>query len=397
MRKEKILILGGAFSQVPAIQYARDNGYYVITADYLPDNPGHKISHEYYNLSTIDKEKILTLAKKLKIDAISAYASDPAAPTAAYVSEKLNLIGSPYKSVKILSNKNLFREFLRENGFNTPWFIYGSNLKEIKEKYTGGKAILKPVDSSGSKGIFTICNENELKNHFHTAIDYSRSGRVILEEFIESKGPQIHGEGFVLNGEVIFLLLGDQYFSNINNLIPYSTIVPSNFHIDIMEEIHQQVKSAITRVGFKTGGINVEVIRDKKDNIYILEIGARNGGNFMPQLMKHATGFDLVEANVNAIFQKNEYSEYNKRGTGFYAQIILHADIDGIFKGVQIPNEFKNSVVDQTIYYSIGNRVNKYRNSKDVVGVLIMKIENVKSLELLKGYLQSNLWIMVEY
>ena len=109
---KKLLMLGGSLYQTFAIKEAKRLGYYVITADYLPSNPGHKYSDEYHNISTTDKEAVLKLAKKLEVDGVVAYASDPAAPSAAYVCEKMGLPTSPYKSVEILSNKDLFRQFL---------------------------------------------------------------------------------------------------------------------------------------------------------------------------------------------------------------------------------------------------------------------------------------------
>ena len=97
---KKILMLGGSMQQIPIIKRAKEMGLYVITCDYCPDNPGHKFADEYYNVSTTDLDAVLELAKRLNIDGIVAYASDPAAPTAAYVSEKLGLPGNPYQSVK---------------------------------------------------------------------------------------------------------------------------------------------------------------------------------------------------------------------------------------------------------------------------------------------------------
>ena len=114
---KKILFLGAAPSQIPPIKYAKSQGYYVITCDYLPENPGHELADEYHNVSTTDKDAVLELAKKLEIDGIVAYASDPAAPTAAYVAEKMGLPGNPYDSVLILARKDLFRAFLKDNGY----------------------------------------------------------------------------------------------------------------------------------------------------------------------------------------------------------------------------------------------------------------------------------------
>src|SRR5690606_12140967 len=105
---------------IPPIRYALQQGHYVITCDYLPQNPGHKLAHEYHNVSTTDKEAVLALAKQLRVDGVVAYASDPSAPTAAYVAEQLGLPGNPYQSVQILARKDLFRAFLAEHGFNVP-------------------------------------------------------------------------------------------------------------------------------------------------------------------------------------------------------------------------------------------------------------------------------------
>lgn len=117
---KKILLLGGSAQQIVAIETAKRLGYYTVLCDYLPDNPGQHYADKFYLVSTTDKETVLEVAKRENIDGVLAYASDPAAPTAAYVAEKLSLPGSPYQSVELLSNKDRFRAFLAENGFCTP-------------------------------------------------------------------------------------------------------------------------------------------------------------------------------------------------------------------------------------------------------------------------------------
>ena len=90
-------MLGGSLYQTYVIKEAVKMGYYVISCDYLPNNPGHRYAHEYYNISTTDKEAVYKLAKDIQVDGIVAYASDPAAPTAAYVCEKLGLPTSLFR------------------------------------------------------------------------------------------------------------------------------------------------------------------------------------------------------------------------------------------------------------------------------------------------------------
>ena len=121
MSKKKLMLLGGLRYLLPVIEAARNQGYHVITCDYLPDNVAHKYSDEYHNVSITDKEAVLSLARQLKIDGIMSFAVDPGVITAAYVQEKMGLPqAGPYESVCILQNKDRFRSFLEVNGFNVP-------------------------------------------------------------------------------------------------------------------------------------------------------------------------------------------------------------------------------------------------------------------------------------
>ena len=152
MAQKKILLLGGSMQQIPSIKKAKELGLYTITCDYLPENPGHKFADEYYNVSTTDKEAVLQLAQKLQIDGIVAYASDPAAPTAAYVAEKMGLPGNPYESVKILTEKDLFRDFLQKHGLNCP---YAHGYTTYEEAYRDMENFHFPVMAMS----FTVAEE----------------------------------------------------------------------------------------------------------------------------------------------------------------------------------------------------------------------------------------------
>lgn len=92
-RMKKLLLLGGSKYLLPAIEAAHniEGGVHVITCDYLPDNVAHKYSDEYHNVSIVDKEAVLNLARELKIDGILSFATDPGVVTAAYVAEKWDL------------------------------------------------------------------------------------------------------------------------------------------------------------------------------------------------------------------------------------------------------------------------------------------------------------------
>jgi len=130
---KKILLLGGSTQQISAIEYVKKQGYGTILCDYLPDNPGQHYADKFYCVSTTDKEAILEVAQKEKVDGVVAYASDPAAPTAAYVAEEMGLPTSPYKPVKLITNKDKFTAFLAEHNLCTPKAKGYGSIEEAKK------------------------------------------------------------------------------------------------------------------------------------------------------------------------------------------------------------------------------------------------------------------------
>ena len=193
MKQKKLLLLGGLRYQLPVIKFAHDLGYYVITCDYIPNNIAHKYSDEYHNVSIIDKEAVLSLGQKLKIDGIMSFAVDPGVMTAAYVAEKMGLSHSgSYESVCILQNKDRFYSFLAQNNFNVPQAWSFSSVDDALKREYPYPVIVKPTDSAGSKGVSRVDSSNQLKLAVQNAIEHSLSKRVIIEEFIEKEGcPQI--------------------------------------------------------------------------------------------------------------------------------------------------------------------------------------------------------------
>ncbi len=95
-----ILLLGGSRQQVVAIEAAKRLGYRTVLCDYLPDNPGRLVADSFHLVSTTDRDAVLEVARAEGISGVLAYASDPAAATAAYVAQELGLPGNPLRSVE---------------------------------------------------------------------------------------------------------------------------------------------------------------------------------------------------------------------------------------------------------------------------------------------------------
>ena len=186
----------------------------MITADYLPDNIAHKYSDEYHNVSIIDKEAVLALAERLGVDGIMSFATDPGVVTAAYVSEQLGLPTPPYRSVEILQNKDKFRAFLTEHGFNVPkargYDCIEQALKDC-DAFTW-PVIVKPVDSAGSKGVTKVESPDQLEECLRFALKFSHNGRFIIEDFIEKAGDSSDSDCFSVDGKLEFISFSNQKF-----------------------------------------------------------------------------------------------------------------------------------------------------------------------------------------
>ncbi|WP_418964920.1 ATP-grasp domain-containing protein [Cetobacterium sp.] len=395
---KKILLLGGSKQQIVAIECAKKMGYYTILCDYLEDNPGQQYADKFYLVSTTDKEKILEIAKKEKINGIVAYASDPAAPTAAYVAEKLELPTNPYESVKILTNKDLFRKFLEDNGFKTPKAKGYSSVDEIKDEIKDFKfpLIIKPVDSSGSKGVAKVESIKELNALAENALRYSLVKRFIIEEFVEMFGYQVAGDGFVIDGELVFRCFANDHFDkkSINPFVPISASFPYNMPQETQNKIHQEIQRALSLLNMKMGAYNFDIRIDKDMNVYLMEIGPRNGGNFIPQIIKYATGVDLIENTIKQSLgekiEKMDIKDYN----GFYSYYAIHSSKAGILKNIEISKKIKeSSILESHLNYKVGDSIPAFVGANGCLGILLMKFETME--EMLDLMDNADKWIEV--
>lgn len=378
-------MLGGSHFQVPAIKYAKSSGYYVITADFLPGNPGHKFSDEYHNVSTTDKKKILEFAKKLKIDGILSYASDPGASTAAYVAEELSLPGNPYDSVKILQRKDLFRDFLKNNHYLVPVSFSSNNLSEATEfaveRLKQNHIMVKPADSSGSRGVSKVMNISEFSKAYEHAINYSFSKVVIVEDFIQKCIYEMDGDGFVWKGKLVFMCFGNQHNDlECNPYVPMGISFPYIQDKKVQQKAHTIIESILSKLNMKVGGLNIEYLTDEHENIYILEIGPRSGGNLIPEVIKFATGVDLIAYSVEGALGRDCSDLSMAEVEGFYSSYILHAKKDGVVKSIDIDNEMKSRIVQQNILTRPGDSVQKFNGSNNTLGTFILKFDNQEEM-----------------
>ncbi len=379
---KKILILGGADIQVSAIKKAKELGCYVITCDFLPDNPGHTFADEYHNISTIAKDEVLALAQKLKIDGILAYASDPAAPTAAFVAEKMGLPTNSYPVVEIMSRKDLFRDFMKKKGFRTPEAKAVKTYDEAKafHELLHKKAIIKPVDSSGSKGVFVIDVEENFEDKFEKALFFSNVGIIIVEEFIFKKGFQIGGDGFLVNGQLVFRCFGDIHFSKTNPLLPCSVSIPTLHDEAVVRKVHYEVQQLLSAVGMQMGALNFDIVIDERNNVYILEIGPRNGGNMIPELTEFCTGVDLKNYSIKMALGEDCSDLTLGDEKKYFSHFVIHTNKTGVLSSMRKTDKLKKAILYEHHNFKIGDLVENFNSSANRLGVMLLKYKDKEEM-----------------
>ena len=387
MAQKKLMLLGGIRYLLPVIKAAHEQDYYVITADYLPDNIAHKYSDEYVNVSIIDKEAVLKVAQEKQIDGIMSFGVDPGVVSASYVQNKMGLPSfGPFESVEILQNKDKFRAFLAKNGFNVPQAKgYDSVESALAESYWyPWPVIVKPTDAAGSKGVSRVDKLEYLKPALEYAIKHSISGHIIVEEFIDKQGCSSDTDSMSVDGKLVFTSFCAQRFDAeaMNPYTPAAYSWPSTFTKDQEEYLTSEIQRLITLLKLKTVVYNIEVRVAPNGKPYIMELTPRGGGNRLCEMLRYATGVDMITAITRAIvgdpiLEPIEQKPYN----GHWAEIILHADKDGIYDHLEISKDLPAEIVEEDLWVRKGDHVESFEGANNAIGTLVLKFDTAEALE----------------
>ena len=385
MSQKKLMLLGGLRYLLPVIEAAHKLGCYVITCDYLPDNIAHKYSDEYVNVSIVDKEAVLAEARKRKIDGIMSFAVDPGVITAAYVADKMGLpMPGPYESVCILQNKDRFRKFLADNGFNVPKAKGYASKKDALtdiDKFSW-PVIVKPTDSAGSKGVTKVNAPDELEAAVEIAFEHSISGHIIIEDFIEKQGCSSDCDCFSIDGQLRFVSFSAQRF-DANAPNPYTPSAyswPSTFTEKQKTELTFELQRLLMLLGMQTTIYNIETRIGTDGKPYIMEVSPRGGGNRLSEMIRYITGVDLITAAVQAGVGETPTGVVQKPCLGYWAEIILHSDKPGRFVSLVDANEFNKYVLEKDIWIEEGDMITAFQGANDTVGTLVIKFEKEEEL-----------------
>lgn len=290
----RVLILGAGRGQIPIIKLCHSYGWEVVVASIKGNYPGFALADHVVNVDVRDKEKLLSLAKDFNVNAVLTEQLDEGVLTAAYISENLGLNGITSEVALKFTDKFEMRKAAKLAGINVPISVCSSDISDAIEQINNFKLnfplMIKPVDSAASRGVHKVNNFEELKSLFTESINYSKAGKIIIEEFIQGK--EFVVEAFTSNYHTTNLIVGHRDYFNVENaFIPNATVFvdaeSANSPLEIrLKSVH---KHLVEQFGLKFGITHGEYMYDEQtDKIYLVEVAARGGGVFI--------GSDLIPA-----------------------------------------------------------------------------------------------------
>ena len=301
--QKKLLVLAAGILQVPVIKKAKEMGIYVIAADGDPNAVGLKYADKAIVVNITSEEDVLKVAREEKIDGVIHPCSEVSMNVMGRLNDELGLSGITREQAIRATNKHLMREAFESGNAPSPKSILTENAEDAwmhlqNDFSTDG--ILKPSRNSGSRGIAKVVrdmNKADFINAYNIALNESRDKSVLLEQFIE--GPEFSIEIIVWNGKVNVLTVTDKKTTGAPHFVELGHNQPSCYSAEEVEILKAAAVAGVKALGVNNCACHAEAkLMDGK--AYLMEIGARLGGDFISTELTHlSTGIDMVAAAIN--------------------------------------------------------------------------------------------------
>ncbi|NLV22914.1 MAG: ATP-grasp domain-containing protein [Syntrophomonadaceae bacterium] len=323
MKKQALIVIGANEFQVPLVEKARELEYETHVFAWEEGAVCRDIADYFYPISITDREEILKIARKIKPAGVISIGSDLAVITVNYLAARLGLVGNSLYSAQISTNKYEMRTAFRQANLPCPDFrlIDKNGIPEpLNMKFP---LIIKPVDRSGSRGINRVDNREELDQAISLAIRESFGGHVIAEEYIN--GHEYSMEMISYQGEHYFLAITEKFTTGAPNYVETMHLQPGRIELSTLNKAIETIKSALDVLNIKNGASHSEFMVDGDDNIIIIEIGARMGGDYIgSDLVRLSIGYDFTRMVIDiAVGNKPDLMHHQTSNRAALVKFIL--------------------------------------------------------------------------
>lgn len=371
---KNILILGAGRGQVGLIEAARNCGYNTVVASIPGNYPGFELADEMEYIDILDKQAVLEVAEKHSVEGVASCCIDLPMKAQGYVNDKLGLQGISEKAAQLSVNKDLMKAALIKGGAITPKYRKIYSVEELHNALSELElpVIVKAVDQAGSKGLNVVRSADEAAIAYYKSMEYTQLGYCIVEEFIE--GYKIGCNGFVANGEVLFILPCGDITVNKSTIIPVGHYIPLKLEKSVEQEVEKQMKLSIKALDLDNCAVNADLmIKDGK--VYIIEITGRMGANALPELTSIYYGtniYELIARTAMGDFKLEDYSCFtNKQGQACLAGMII-SEHSGTLKRIENNIGNEDALKKLTFFTKEGENVRSFTNTSDCIGELIV-------------------------
>ena len=321
--KKKIAIIGASYLQVPLILKAKTLGLETHCFAWEDGAIGKEFSDFFYPISILDMEQIYLKCNSLNIDGITTIATDMAVPTICYVAEKLNLISNSFESALVSTDKSLMRSRFKEFKVLSPAYLKVNitNKRFFEDVFfekTIFPYIVKPVDRSGSRGVSKVNNINELIKAVGISCNESFVKNCIIEEYVE--GLEVSVETISFNGIHYLLAITDKITTGSPFFVELEHHQPSKLSNEILNALKIETFKALNGLDVKYGAGHSEFKITEDGKIFIIEVGARMGGDFIgSHLVNLSTGYDFLKGVLDVALNSFTIPEINSQfNSGVY-------------------------------------------------------------------------------
>lgn len=401
---KKIMILGGGVNQMPLIAAAKECGYTVVLCDFSDRAPGVALADIFHLVSIIDADAVLQVARKEEIDGIVAN-TEAAMKVVAHVAETMNLTGNSVKAIDTLASKKSFRKMQREAGMFAPSYFEVRTPDELNEKIGGMKfpVIIKPSESSGTRGTAKIDSAEDadkIAEAYEICRGFSRNHLVTVEEYINMPSlTVIEGDIFVNNGEILWDGLFFTRRSEAAPMIPMTYIFPLRLEESRYERVKRDLAAAIRNAGIQHGQYNAELYFTEDDELFIIEINARQGGNQIPKAIKRHSGIDMDKLLVTTAVGDNSYWEELKsfeRLNKIMAWHLIFPRNAGVYRGLEISDSIADKVKSTQEFELVGSVLENTKNAASIIGIAEIEFESFEEQDKLCPIIEELIVPVVE-
>jgi biotin carboxylase len=294
-----VLFIGAGRHQRRAILRAKELGLRVAAVDRNPDALGLQEADIARVVDFSDAEAVLKATARLRLDGVLTVSADRAVPVVAAVAAARGLPGIGVETAHLMTHKVAMRARLADAGVPQPRFAALRSLSERRRaaEEVGFPAVLKPADSGGQRGVFRVESIDDIDAHLHEALAASPSGEAILEEYIE--GMEMNGIVLARNGQSIPLTLSDRRRPpGVGFGVGWMHVYPATIYGAQLEESERVASYTAHALGLRTGIAFPQLIATTDGRVLVVECAARIPGGQMADLVRWATGVDLVEVQL---------------------------------------------------------------------------------------------------